>query len=425
MVMATFDQHAQQVVAQYNAERMTFYSQATPHPVDPDTLAAAEQQFAALPLETLPDLAPLPNGSRMPFSHNRLFVGREADLIQLARALKGSGTAAIVPIAAAVGLGGIGKTQLAVEFVHHYGQYFVGGVFWLNFANPDAIPHEIAACGGAGGMRLSPDFNALSLNEQVHLVRNSWQSRLPRLLVFDNCEDEILVENWRPVSGGCRVLITSRRTTWDITLGVTARTLDVLPRDESITLLHTFRRDLAPDDPKLDDIAAELGDLPLALHLAGSYLAQHELTPGAYLDELRSSPGLLQHPSLREQDTAVRPTGHELNVKRTFELSYKQLLPENSVNILARVALANAAYLAPGEPIPQKLLIQTLSHDLYGWTDDTSVQIKDAQPALIRLCDIGMLDSKTQTDFAGTACIDYWPHSCSSRQSRRNLAHHL
>src|SRR5215218_121491 len=110
--MAAFDQHLQQVNAQYNAEHITVYAQATPRPVDPQVLAAAERQLAALPLETIPDLAPLPDGSRMPFSRNPLFVGREADLYHLAQALRGSGIAAIGQTAAATGLGGLGKTQL-------------------------------------------------------------------------------------------------------------------------------------------------------------------------------------------------------------------------------------------------------------------------------------------------------------------------
>src|SRR5262245_14910762 len=66
----------------------------------------------AFPLDSLPAPAPLPPGSRMPLARNPLFVGREADLLRLARALRGGGTAAIGPQAAvATGLGGLGKTQ--------------------------------------------------------------------------------------------------------------------------------------------------------------------------------------------------------------------------------------------------------------------------------------------------------------------------
>jgi hypothetical protein len=82
--MATFDQRQQIVGMQLNADHIAVYAQATPRPVAPETLAAAEWQLAALPLDTIPDPALLPPGSRMPLRRNPLFVGREADLRMLA-----------------------------------------------------------------------------------------------------------------------------------------------------------------------------------------------------------------------------------------------------------------------------------------------------------------------------------------------------
>jgi hypothetical protein len=146
--MATFDQHQQVVTTQYIADRIAIDAQATSRPVDTETLAAAERQFAALPLETIPDPVPLPPGSRMALCRNLLFVGRAADLRALATALRGGETAAII------GLGGLGKTQLASEFVHRYGQFFAGGVLWLSFVDPAAVSTEVAACGGPGALTL-------------------------------------------------------------------------------------------------------------------------------------------------------------------------------------------------------------------------------------------------------------------------------
>lgn len=85
---------------------------------------AALQHLATLPLDKLPEPAALPLGSRMPYDHNPLFVGRSEDLLYLASVLKVGELAAIGQVAAATGLGGIGKTQLACEFVHRYGIYF-------------------------------------------------------------------------------------------------------------------------------------------------------------------------------------------------------------------------------------------------------------------------------------------------------------
>jgi hypothetical protein len=143
-------------------------------------------------------------------------------------------------------------------------------VFWLSFANPAAVPAEIAQCGRAGALDI-PAFDALALDDQVARVVKEWQQPAPRLLIFDNCEDQQLLAIWRPTGGGCRVLVTSRNASFDSSLGVAPLALATLPRAESIALLRKFRRDLAADDSNLDAIAAELGDLPLVLHWPAAF----------------------------------------------------------------------------------------------------------------------------------------------------------
>jgi len=369
------------------------YQLAAAQPIDRVAVVAAHATLSQLPLDELPKPAVLPPGSRMPFAPNRLFVGREDDLRALARIIMAGGTAAIGQIAVATGLGGIGKTQLAAEFAHRYGQYFVGGVFWLSFADTANVSTEVALCGGAGGLDLRPDFASLKIDDQVALVSAAWQSPLPRLLIFDNCEDEQLLPQWRPRTGGCRIIVTSRRDKWNKGLVAETFAVGVLNRPESIALLRKFRPDLKEDDPALNATAKELGDLPLALHLAGSYLERYQHSangqPVTYLAALRR-PDLLDHPSLHGLKDSVSPTGHEHHVARTFALSYDQLSPNDSQDELARQLLQRAACLAPGDPIPRDLLKKT-----QGWeadTDDTSLE-----DALLRLGELGLLE----TDAAG------------------------
>ncbi|NIO76338.1 MAG: tetratricopeptide repeat protein, partial [Armatimonadetes bacterium] len=288
------------------------------------------------------------------------------------------------------GMGGIGKTQLAAEFVHRYGQYFAGGVFWLSFADPAAIPAEVAACGGLGGLDLRPDFPTLDLPTQVQLVLSAWGSPLPRLLVFDNCEEEAPLARWRPPTGGSRVLVTSRRGSWDAALGVNALPLGVLSRAESIALLRKFRPELAEDDAKA--IAKELGRLPLALHLAGSYLRKYRraVAPQDYLARLRDK-RLLHHPSLQGRGATLSPTDHELHAARTFALSYDRLDPDDPTDALALALLARAAYFAPGEPIPRDLLRATVAHDSQLETENSKLETEDG---LIRLVELGLLEEE-------------------------------
>jgi hypothetical protein len=99
----------------------------------------------------------------------------------------------------------------------------------------------------------------------------------------------VLLDRWRPRSGGSRVLVTSRRDRWSPDLGVHPLPLGTLARSESLALLSRFREDLDPIDPVLDGIAAELGDLPLALHLAGGFLARYRRADFGFQRRRRSS----------------------------------------------------------------------------------------------------------------------------------------
>jgi len=368
------------------------YQHSPARAIDAATLAAAHDRLAALPLDTIPALATLPTSSRLPLTPNPLFVGRQAALQTLARTLKGGETVAIGPltVAAATGGGGYGKTQLAVAFAHRYGQYFAGGVFWLNFATVEGVPAEIASCGGAGFLDLRPDYAALPLADQVKLVQAAWQDGQPRLLIFDNCEEPTLLKQWRPTTGACRILITSRRASWDKALHVQPLPLGVLARPESVALLQRFLADQPPAaTAMLDAIAAELGDLPLALHLAGSFLERYQtvVTPAAYLAQLRR-PDLLQHRSLSSGD--LSPTNHEQHVARTFALSYDRLDVADPVDQLALKLLARAAYFAPGVPIPRSLL---LASGKIAAEDGEAAFL--AVDALHRLVELGLLESET------------------------------
>jgi len=323
--------------------------------VDAVVLAEAEALFASMPVDMVPEPAGLPPGSRMPYLPNRLFVGRHAELAALAAMLKAGGTAALGRSAAPTGMGGVGKTQLACELAYRYGRFFKGGVFWLACGEPAAVAAEVAS--GGRGLSLHADFGGLPPNAQVDLVARELHSELPRLLVFDNCEDEAVLEAWTPRGGGCRVLVTSLREAWPRELGVRAVALGVLARDESVALLRKHRDELPATDRALDAIAHELGDLPLALHLAGAYLECYRHAelgrPTAYLAALRS-PDLLSHHSFTGEGRS--PTGHELHVARTFALSHDRLRPADVVDTAARAALMRAAWFAAGEPIPRDLL---------------------------------------------------------------------
>lgn len=178
--------------------------------------AAAAAAFAQLPVTAVPGPArTLPPGSRKPYTPNALFTGRDTELCTVAAALA-AGDANVL----STGIGGVGKTSLAIEAAWRYAPHFLGGVFWVNCADPLNIPGEIAQRGGADGMCLA-GIGSLSLDDQVRLVRAEWARDLPRLLIFDNCEDPALFQQYRPLGGATpppRWMIPPRRARWQTRL---------------------------------------------------------------------------------------------------------------------------------------------------------------------------------------------------------------
>lgn len=302
--------------------------------------------------------------SRIPYPRNQGFVGRDDELRQLDEWLANPGAAVVV-----TGLGGVGKTQLAAEYAHRCDADRIGwpgGVHWVSMSEPGHVASSVAALAPLLGIATD-----LPLSEQVLRVRQVWAAPTQRLLVFDNCEDPALLKAWRPTSGGARVFVTARRTGWHRT--VRTFKLGELPRHAVLELLCRPRADELDiplerlmADPDADAICAHLGDLALAVHLAGAYLEQRPYLPfHAFLAELKTQP--LDHAALTALDSDT-PTEHLAHVAQTFALSFA-LLDNGETDALARRILDIAAYCAPAEPIPLELLRRAMMDDGQPTTD--------------------------------------------------------
>ncbi|HEV2992556.1 MAG TPA: tetratricopeptide repeat protein, partial [Candidatus Angelobacter sp.] len=299
----------------------------------------------------IPPVSPLPKGSRMPRASIGNFVGREKELCELARRLT-PGSGSLVGVHAAVtGLGGVGKSQLAIEYAHRYGRRYPGGVFWLNMEKAEDAITEVASCGGPQGMDIE-GFSDRPVPEQAaFVVHKLWEEGpAARLLIFDNAEDPELVEQWRPKYGPCAVLITSRRDYWPRTMNVQSLPIKTLPRPNSLELLAESRPGLLRDAEErqaTDELCAHLGDLPLALQVAAAYLERYPSEHVKdYLQELRQAAG----------------TDLE-KVWSCFAVSYRKLKPEEETDALALRLFQLAGYFAPTS-IARPLLAEAAELDL-------------------------------------------------------------
>jgi hypothetical protein len=261
-------------------------------------------------------------------ARNPGFTGRE-DLLAVVRAALVSGGRAAVQ--ALHGWGGVGKTQLAVEYAHRFAADY-DMVWWIIAERAGLIGEQVAALGAALGCT-EPGAPV----EGVRVaVLSDLRERERWLLVFDNAENPADIAGWLP-SGAGHVLITSRARGWaEVAVPVE---VDVLARAESVALLTSRVPGLS--DADADRVADALGDLPLALAQAAAYLAETGMPGGEYA-------GLIGTRAVAHLMGEGRPPSYPRPLAVATVLALDRLRGQDP----AAAELAGVcAFLAP-EPIP-------------------------------------------------------------------------
>ena len=239
---------------------------------------------------------------------NKHFTGREDILTQVQRTLSQHSQSALVP-QALHGLGGIGKTQLAVEFAYRY-QDDYQLVWWIPAHDERSIRRSLVSLARRIGLPESADVQDTVDTVLDVLRRGDPHSRW--LLIYDDCPEPAVVGPYLP-SGVGHVLITSRSRTWASESN--AIEVTVFSPEESVRLIRSRWDDL--DDADALELALSLGHLPLALEQA---VAMHEQT-GIPLDEYQRA--LETNPSqiLAEGN----PANYPKSVAATLGLAFKSV----------------------------------------------------------------------------------------------------
>ena len=268
---------------------------------------------------------------------NPNFTGRTELLERLSERLTAGGATAVLP-AALHGMGGIGKTQMAVEYIYrHLHDYDV--IWWIQATQQAQIRAGLTEL--AQRLRLPGSSEA---HTAVSAVREALRVGRPYrrwLLVFDSAESPETVRPFFPTNGPGEILITSRNPDW---AGI-ARPLEVavFTREEAKELLRRRGPDI--DDEEADRLAEALGDLPLAIAQAAAWRAETGMPVGEYLR-------LFDEKVAEILDTSA-PADYEVSVAAAWNVSFDELRTRNPA---AHQLLQVCAFFAP-EPISRSLFV--------------------------------------------------------------------
>jgi tetratricopeptide (TPR) repeat protein len=303
------------------------------------------EEFFHLPSVKPPRALP----HNLPFSSlGPLFQGREEMITILREKLAQTPAGRVTAIAgkAVHGLGGVGKTRLAVEYAWRHAADYTALLF-VGAGSPANLRRNLAALCERNVLDLQEKDAPEEEVSEVAVLRwlgeqSGW------LLILDNVDSEdaaAAVDALVPRLHGGHVLLTGRLARWSAE--VEPLELDVLTEDAAAEFLlartKAKRRTTQEDDRHAVALARELGFLPLALEQAGAYIAERRLTLAAYLEEWQSR----HEKVLTWFDPRV--SHYPASVAVTWQTSVELL------SAPARRVLERLAWLGP-EPIPESLL---------------------------------------------------------------------
>ena len=286
------------------------------------------------------------------------FVGRDTVMSELHQMLQQGHRVAVSAIA---GMGGVGKTELALQYALKYEQMYPAGICWFSARGVDVGTQIVKF--GRSFLDLNPPED-LELLDQVKFCWGHWQSG-EVLLVFDDVTDYGAIKPYLPPSTAPRfkVLITTR-----LRLGASVNQLELEVLDESaaLSLLESLVGSdrIQSDRDSAQQLCAQLGYLPLGLELVGRFLTRKpDLSLAAMLQRLQEK--RLAARALCQTDDDMTA---QLGVAAAFELSW-EVLSESAKPLGYLLSLFAAA------PISWSLVEQCLADQ----DPETLEEIRDSE----------------------------------------------
>jgi tetratricopeptide (TPR) repeat protein/transcriptional regulator with XRE-family HTH domain len=282
----------------------------------------------------------------IPFPRNPFFTGRDSLLRDLHEELGRKGTTVPNQTIILSGLGGVGKTQVAIEYAYRY-VYDYAAILWVAAETQESL---MASFTTLADVLYLPERHTREQQPLIKAVHRWLDKHGDWLLIFDNVEDLGLVKPFLPAARSGAVLLTTRLQNG----GGLAKSIGLKPMTSEEGLQFLLSRtgllnsnDLSNTLPLKETQAAQsiiefMDGLPLALDQAGAYIEATRCSLQNYLH-------LLQTTQLRLLDERDAYADHPLSVSKTFTLAFERLSQKSA---LAADLLTVCAFLG-SDAIPE------------------------------------------------------------------------
>ena len=287
----------------------------------------------------------------VPYERNALFTGREDVLTRLHDQLSTKNATALTQSHAISGLGGIGKTHIAIEFAYRYGSNY-RYVLWVSASSRDALLADFIILADLFHL-LQPEKDERYQTRLIALVKQWFVQHDQWLLILDNADNLNIIHEFLPTAGKGHILLTTRES---VTYPISSITIDKMEEREGVVFLLR-RAGLLPGETPLERIDQEyvtqaativqaLGSLPLALDQAGAYMVETPCSLSAYLNRYQQR---RQHLLGRRGRSSFQ---HPNPVTATMLLCFAQVSEQSA---LAADLLRYFAFLEP-DSIPEDMV---------------------------------------------------------------------
>jgi len=265
------------------------------------------------------------------FLRNQFFTGREQIIQRLHKALAAEHTIALSHTRAINGIGGIGKTQTALEYAYRYASEYEA-VLWVQADSHEILVSDFAKLAETLDLREKDDTDQFRM---ISAVKRWLQEHGPWLLIFDNADDLAVVSDFLPRQTGGAILLTTRSQS----VGTHIRKLELekMSREEGVTFLLKRITHCEDDEDPLQRVSDEerqaaeelwevMDGLPLALDQAAAYIDAKQSTITDYLHLYRTHRKIL----LQERGSGEHAQEHPDSVATTWSLSFRRIKQKNA-----------------------------------------------------------------------------------------------